>query len=222
MATIENSFLRYKQKVEKNATNDGVSTDRGRFCTIFNESQNKFLELNLQQRKVDDVRYIQKFLILDKNISPTSNSYGKYIFPLPKDYFDLSDAYGIGSQKDCQNQRINLVETRTENITEIMQDEDNKPSFLWREAPYTVSSDAVNIYTDRIFSMDNLLLSYYRYPNQITLVNPYDPESDFNELVPIEWDDKSLDRIISICAGEFDMNESNQRFQLQKLRQTIN
>lgn len=215
---IEQSYLKFKQKVEKNVTNDSISTSRGNFVLLYNETQNKFIEAHLQQRGVDDVRYIQNFLILDKKIPYSSKLYDHYNFKLPADYLDLADVRALASTSNCSNTELNLFEIQTENLNAILQDEFNKPSFKWREAPYTVNSNTVSIYTDGNFTVDNILLNYYRYPNQIKLIDPQNPESRFDETSKIEWDDKSLDRIISLSAGEFDMNEMNQRLQVQNLR----
>ena len=83
MTSIEEVKERYRIKAEKNGTNDNITTDNYRFCLNFNESQNKFLTLHLQNRGIDDVRYIQKFLVLDKSITPTSTSENKVNFKLP-------------------------------------------------------------------------------------------------------------------------------------------
>lgn len=219
MTTVETAYERYLQKVEKNITNDNISTDRGRFVMLFNESQNKFQELVLQNRGSDDVRYIQNLLILDKKISNSKKAFDHYDFEIPENYFDLADVRALASKEDCENQLIELFEMQSENINSILSDEFNKPSFKWREAPYTLNSNKVSVYVgDDDFKIDSLLMDYYRYANQISLINPENPESKFNELIKIEWDDKALDRILSICAGEFDMNENNPRFQIQNLR----
>ena len=216
MQAIEQTYIKYKNKVEKNITNDGISTDRGRFILTFNEAQNKWIEFHLQQRGVDDVRYIQKFLTLDEKISYTSKSQDKYNFKLPKKYFDLADVRANAEKEKCKR-RINLVKVQTENLTEILQDEYNKPSFEWDEALYTINSDQLSVYTDN-FTISEILLNYYRYPNQIKLLDDSNPESDFNENFPIEWDDKSLDDIISLMVFNFDINNNNPRFQLQTMR----
>lgn len=214
--TIEQAKERYLIKAEKNGTNDGITVDNLRFCLIFNESQNKFLTLHLQNRGVDDVRYVQKFLVLDKSISTSSKSEDKYDFNLPKDYFDLADVRAKAKKENCED-TLYLFEVQTENLSEILQDEFNKPSFEWREAPYTINSDNISIYTDN-FSIQKILLNYYRYPNQIKLIEEENPESEFDESTPIEWDDKSLDDIISLMVANLDMNENNPRFQLNTLR----
>lgn len=215
MIIIEEVKERYRIKAEKNGTNDNITTDNYRFCLNFNESQNKFLTLHLQNRGIDDVRYIQKFLILDKSIVPTSTSENKVNFKLPDDYFDLSSARAKAQSNSCQD-LLELIEIQTENLNEILFNEVLKPSFDWREAPYTINSDQLSIYKDD-FTIDALLLNYYRYPNQIKLQDPENPESDFDS-TEVEWDDKSLDDIISLMVANLDMNEGNPRFQINTLR----
>lgn len=213
---IEEAKERYIIKAEKNGTNDNLTTDNYHFSLNFNESQNKFLTLHLQNRGVDDVRYIQKFLVLDHKIPAEKKSENKINFKLPLNYFDLSSARAKAIKDKCRD-LIDLTEIKTENINEILSDEFLKPSFEWREAPYTINSDTLSIYV-KDFKVDELLLNYYRYPNQIRLVDPEDPESGFDSTSKIEWDDKSLDDIISLMVFNFDVNSNNPRFQLQTLR----
>lgn len=215
IASIEEIQERYRIKAEKNGTNDNIATDNYRFCLNFNESQNKFLTLHLQNRGIDDVRYIQKFLVLDKNITPTNTSENKVNFKLPENYFDLASARAKAQSNSCED-LLELVEIQTENLNEIMFNEFLKPSFDWREAPYTINSDQLSIYKDN-FKIDALLLNYYRYPNQIKLQDPENPESDFDS-TEVEWDDKSLDDIISLMVFNLDINENNPRYQLNTLR----
>lgn len=219
MAQIELAYESYLLKTEKNGVNDGLSTSRDRFVIAFNEAQNKYSEFHLQNRGIDDIRYIEHLLVLDKKLtSPLQNS-NHYDFPLPINYMDLATAKGIASKDTCTRQDIELFEVQVDReLNEILNDEDNKPSFKWREAPYTIASNNISVYTDNTFSIDEVLISYYRYPTQIALLDPFNPESQFDDSIEIEWDAKSLDRIISITAGEFDMNTNNPRFQLQNAR----
>ena len=217
MTTIEQVKERYIVKAEKNGTNDSITTDNYRICLLYNESQNKFLTLHLQNRGIDDVRYIQNFLVLDKKIPYSSKSEDKYNFKLPEDYFDLADVRAKAYKDKC-NGDLNLFELRTENLNEVLADEYTKPSFEWREALYTVNSDNLSIYTDKTFKVNDILINYYRYPNQIKLINEEDPESDFDPKSLIEWDDKSLDDIISLMVFNSNINENNPAFQLQTLR----
>lgn len=215
--TIEQVRERFIVESEKNGTNDGITSDKLRICLLFNRSQNKFLTLHLQNRKIDDVRYIQNFLVLDKSIPYLSKTQDKINFKLPENYFDLADARAKAKKENCSD-IINLSELRTENLNEVLTDEFQKPSFEWREALYTVNSNQFSIYTGNEFTVTELLLNYYRYPNQIRLIDEDNPESNFNEDYPIEWDDKCLDDIISLMVFNNDINENNPRFQLQTLK----
>lgn len=217
MATIEQVKERYIVKAEKNGTTDSITTDNYRICLLYNESQNKFLTLQLQNRGIDDVRYIQNFLVLDRKIPYSSNSKEKYDFKLPEDYFDLADVRANAQKGKCSDS-INLYELRTENLNEVLSDEYTKPSFEWREALYTVNSNNLSIYTDKSFKVSEILLNYYRYPNQIKLIDEENPESEFDSDSLIEWDDKSLDDIISLMVFNLNINENNPNFQLQTLR----
>ena len=217
MATIEQAKDRYLNKAEKNGTNDNIAVDNLRFCLLYNEAQNKFQTLHLQNRGIDDVRYIQKFLILDQRIPYTSKTQDKYNFPLPKNYFDLADVRAKAEKEKCKR-LINCVEVQTENLSELLQDEFWKPSFEWDEVLYTINADQVSVYTDKTFQVSEILLNYYRYPSQLKLVDDFNPESDFDSNSLIEWDDKSLDDIITLMVFNLDINSNNPRFQLQTLR----
>lgn len=217
MTTIDQVKDRFLIKSEKNGTNDNIAVDNLAFSLLYNESQNKYLTLQLQQRGVDDVRYVQKFLILDKKIDYISKLHNKENFKLPEDYFDLSAVRGKAQKGKCSFW-MHFEEIRTENIEEVLIDEFRKPSFEWEEVLYTVNADKLSVYTDSTFSMSEVLLNYYRYPSQIRLINDQDPESGFDPNSKIEWDDKALDDIITLMVFNLDINENNPRFQLQTIR----
>jgi hypothetical protein len=217
MITIDQVKDRAKVKAEKNGTNDNIAFDNLIFSLLYNESQNKYLTLQLQQRGTDDVRYIQKFLILDKSIPYISTSQSKLNFPLPENYFDFSALRGKAQKEKCEHWMY-FKEVQTENIEEMLIDEYNKPSFEWESALYTINADQLSVYTDDTFTISEVLLNYYRYPSQIRLIDELNPESGFDPNSIIEWDDKSLDDIVSLMVANLDMNENNPRFQLNTIR----
>lgn len=211
--TTEQAYIRFLLKIDNNFENSIVSGDRGRFVAIFNESQNKMLENILDRKKDDESRYIQKVLVSNHKIeNPTRVEYAD-TFLLPENYFDFSSAYSKASTKTCKREKISLYEIKDDNKIEVLQDEFNKPSFLAREAPLTISSNSIHVYNDG-FKHDELFLSYYRYPVQIKLISEDDPESAFHPDFSPEFDDKFLDRIISMAASEFAINSSDPKYQV--------
>ena len=213
-STVDQAYEKYIVKVEKNATNDGLSTDKARFVLLFNEEQNRFIENLLDKRGDDDIRYIQNFLKKDKKISTSSKYLDSFAFPLPADYLDFSSVYANVSRETCTDKRITLYPLKDEDSNQIIPDTYTSPSFKWRESWFTINSNNLSVYTDD-FSVDNIILSYYRYPNKIGQLNPNDSESPFIQAT-LEWDDKALDRIITLMVSNFLLSEQNPAFQAQK------
>lgn len=215
--TTEQAYIKFLLKVNDNFENSSVAGDRGRFVVVFNEAQNKMIEYILDNKKNDEIRYIQQILVLNHKIQKTSSVEYADTFELPKNYFDLSSAYTKASNKTCKDQKINLYEIKDDNKVEILQDEFNKPSFIAREAPFSISSNKLHVYKD-CFSNDELFISYYRYPVQIRTVVEDDPESKFDEEFAPEFDDKFLDRVISMAASLFEGNSSDPKYQIDMQR----
>jgi len=209
---VEESYQRYLDKVEKNGLNDNASTDRGRFVRLRNENANILVQLIIGKKTANNYRYIQNLLIPDKRIWISKKRSLTYDFELPKDYFDLANVYAKASQGECLNKTLYLFEIKEENKNEILQDDFQKPSFLAREAPYTITSDSINVFYDN-FKVDAIYTSYYRYPTQIRLIDPSDSDSKFDENFQTDFDDQTEDIILSLCAGQFALNNSDPIYQ---------
>ena len=215
--TTEQAYIKFLLKVNDNFENSNVAGDRGRFVVVFNEAQNKMIEYILDNKKNDEIRYIQQVLVTNFKIQKKDSVEYADTFELPKNYFDLSSAYTKASNKTCKDQKINLYEIKDDNRIEILQDEFNKPSFIAREAPFSISSNKLYVYKD-CFSNDELYLTYYRYPVQIKTIVEDDPESPFNEQFAPEFDNKFLDRIISMAASLFEGNSGDAKYQIDMQR----
>lgn len=215
--TTQTAFDKYQIKVNKNLSTGSVAIDRGRFVLLFNEASNKLIEYILDKKNEDDIRYIQKILVTDYSLNISEYNREYYKFNLPKDYFDFSNASAIASKQSCKNKKIFLFEVKDDDKNEFLQDEFNKPSFEARESLFNITSDTIKVYVDD-FEIEKLNISYYRYPTQIKLLNEEDPESDFDNNFNPEFDDKFVDRILSIATGEFQLNIENSKFQADKAR----
>lgn len=210
-------YNRYVLKSEKNGTNDNISTDKQRFIEIYNESQIRYEQYIYDLKNEDDFRYIESLLILNNQIKDSKKEREFYSFQLPNNYFDLSSAYALGSKGNCKNKKIDLfIEVNDINKDIYLSDENTKPSFEYRESFYTIASGNINVYyTD--FDIDSTILSYYRYPKKLRLLNPDNPESDFDDSFDVDFDDKSINKIISATVAGFDMNNNSDRWQMNNI-----
>lgn len=210
------AYDKFILKAEKNGTNDNIATDKARFVELYNEYQIRFLEFTYNNKNEDDFRDIQSLLVLDTILTKYNKKDGYNSFKLPKDYFDYSSAYALGSKGNCSNQRIELpIELKDINRTHFLTDDFTKPSFNYRESVYSIAGGNFNVFHNNDFRIDSVSLSYYRYPKLVQLENPDNPESAFDDSYDLDFDEKIQNRIITASVGGLDINLNSDRWQLQ-------
>lgn len=215
---INEAYLKFIQKVNKNFTNDNIVVDKARFILIYNEAQNKFIEWILEKRNEDDIRYVQELLVNDKKLTFSNEVLNHQDFKLPENYFSFSNLQAYAKKGDCKSTKINTFEVKSENIHELLQDEMNKPSFKFRETFYTIAGGEVKIYTDD-FDISKVYLTYYRYPRQVDIEGYVRADGTFSSNINPEMDDRVVDRVISAATKEFNINDENlQKFQFDRDR----
>lgn len=219
MTTTEQAFIKFQIKINETYESSKIGIDRGRFVILYNEAQNKMVEFILNRKNTDDYTYIQNILVPDKKLTRLTTTNDADVFEMPEDLLNFSSAYSTATKGNCKNVKINLFDIKDDNKTEVLQDEFNSPSFLAREAPMSMANNKLYLYKDD-FIHENLFLSYYRYPKQIQLLDPDNPESNFDPSINPEFDDLLLDRILSMAASEFEANSENPKFQVDRLRAT--
>ena len=210
------AYERYLIKSEKNGTNDGLSTDNGRFSKLYNEFQNRFIEFIYERKNEDDLRQIQTLLVNDKRID--GDKKGNYfLFPLSKNYLDHSSLTIYGSKQDCTNKKFEiLTEIKDFEKDKYLSSPNYEPSFEYRETLYSFTNDNIKVYTTD-FDINYILHSYYRYPKQIRLFDENDPESEFLDM-DLDFDEKIIDRIISASVGGFYVNDLSEAWQLHNIQ----
>lgn len=202
-------------KVNENAATDNISVDRGRFVKLFNEGSNKFVEWILEKKNEDDIRYLNPILVT-KSTNESEDKKKYQLFKLEKDFFDLGVVFAKGSGDCCKGVDIEVYEIKTGNTANVLFNDLIKPSFEYREAPYFLESKNIKVFTNG-FHVDSLEVTYYKYPQRIDLVDEFDPESQLKDADDVmEFDDKVLDRIISIAASDNSLNTNNPNTQLRK------
>lgn len=206
--TIEEAYLNFLNKVERNMTNDGFSADRNRFVVLFNAAQIKFVEWVLDKLSDDDRRLIQKIKVTSTALDKLSSTETYTSFKLPKDYLDNIHPTAKVRKPPCRLRPIKLWEVKDENLDELWYDEFNSPSFDPPETYYTISGGNLNIYK-KDFSVESAKLSYYRYPREVDMEGYIRADGTTSSNIDPEWDDRVTDRIINICAKDFSVSLEN-------------
>ena len=66
--TIQETYLRFLNKVNKNFINDNISVDKGRFIILFNSSQLKYFDWIFAQKNTDSIRDVQSLKVSNKEL----------------------------------------------------------------------------------------------------------------------------------------------------------
>lgn len=210
--TTNEAYERYLIELEANGTTDKIQSTKGRFVVNYNKYLNRLVEYFIEKKFDDDNRYIQKLKIIDKSIPKVKTSQNKELFKIPDNYFDFIDLNTYASTDRCRDQFFYTKEIKSENTNSYLSDEFTKPSFKYRESFYTIAEDNITLYTDNNFTFTKVYLSYYRKPQQIKLIDPENPESQLED-IELEFDDKFLNRVITLAAAGHSLNVDDPKYQ---------
>lgn len=199
-------------KANENAQTDNVAVSRDRFAVLYNEAAIKFVEWTLEKRNEDDIRYLAPILVPAKLIDFTGDKTYQAA-TLPEDYLDLANINTTASSSCCTRVDMEMWEIKVENENTILNDEFNKPSIDYREAPYYIKEGQIKILVDN-FTIDVVNLMYYKYPTKIEVLDPDNPESGFsNPDTNLDFDEKAINKIVSIAVADYNLNNNNPRYQ---------
>lgn len=216
--TVNEVYVKTLNKVNKNLNSNNVTLDRQRFVMMYNEEQIRRILHVLTVGGDDlDLREIQFLLKPQVEITDKTDLPDRVNFKLPSDYLDISSAYCNAVKGDCKD-KVFLWEIKDKNYTEKLSDEYNKPSFEYREAPYIIADNQINIFVDS-FEINATHLSYYRYPKSIDIEGYINLQNATSINIDPEGDQRFIDRITSMVAESYARNyEYTQKFQLEKDR----
>lgn len=209
--TIQESYVKFLQKVNKDNTSDNVYVDKGRFVLIFNEQQNRWLEQQFTKRDFQSLLGIQELLVDDLElINGTTIPYQKHIeFKLPEDYFNYVTAYVLADKGDCKNKIVRAWLIKPFDINDKVRDEYNKPSFEYEETLLIIANGHIHVYFDD-FVVNKLVFSYYRFAKQVDIAGYIRIDGTNSTDIDPELTDQFVDEIISRCAEEVMRDFENQ------------
>lgn len=205
--TANEAYVRFLTKVNQNLKSNNVSAGKDRFVLLFNEEQQRLVDYTLDKKNEDYIRNIQKLLVTD-TLPKLFEDNNKAIFDLPSNYYELSSAYAFGKKEGCSQDRISLFEIKDFDSEEIVTDENNKPDWDYRQAPYYIGEDKVKVFYED-FTVDSVYLTYYRKPRNIDLDGYIKIDGTASTNVDPEMDDDFTNRVISMCAESFFRNYPN-------------
>lgn len=220
--TIQEAYLQFLSKVNRNNKSNNITADKQRFVQLFNENAIKEIEQVIAEGNDERIRQIQIFLKPDTQLSLESTVKDRVLYVLPNDYLDLSSAYALADKDQCKAQKINLIEIKDKNYTQVLSDNFNKPSFEYRESPFVIADNKFNVFTGD-FTYTDVVITYYRYPKKVDIAGYVNLDNQASTDVDPEGDDKFINRVVSMAALDYSRNYQDiQGVQINKDRVQTN
>ena len=210
---INETYLKFINKVNKNLINDNVSVDKGRFIITYNEAEKKYVDWVLNQNNTHVIRNIQILKVKNAELPKKDSQDDFDSFSLPENFFKYINIRAKARQGSCEDYLETLFEVKGENVHELYDDENNEPSFEYRESFYSFGSNCIDIYK-KDFKITNVALTYYRYPRPVDIAGYYRIDNTVSQNINSEFNDDVVDKILDICVKDFNLNSDNlERYQ---------
>lgn len=216
--TSQEAYVIFTDLVEENTTNNNLDVSPEVFVSIFNISQDMWVEWTLEKRNEDAIRYVAPLLSLNKKLNLNNKKETHNNYRLPKDFFDLSNLNVYASTDCCGSDRLRTFEVKNDDENELYFDQNNEPSYEYRETYYSLANNDVAVFK-KGFEIDKVELSYYRYPRRIDIKGYIRVDGTNSQDQNPELDDKVVNRILIASAKHFSANKGDIReFQLNQDR----
>lgn len=210
--------LKVKERLNKLDSNDYDNIEAWQIVEAFNKGAVDWTRRQLHgtnQKQTGDEqskRRIDDLNILLREIPITVTEKDLYFTaPLPEDYMEWK-RIAANAANDCCDNKIRLVIYLAEeaNVDELLRDKNKQPNFEWGETFCTLKGGNVRIYTNNLFNVENVRLSYYKQPRRIQIIGVVDPYTNLVSTVEVESEFKDdiveliVDETVKILAGDIE------------------
>ena len=212
--------IKLKERLNKLDSQDFDNIECWQFIEAFNKAQTEWVRRQLHgnnlymeadessKRRIDDLQV----LLTELTLTGTSNDefFESDNFP-EEDYMEYKRVSVDATSSCCPDKRsMTVYLVREENIDLYKRDPLKRPDFDWSETLATMLNNTVRIYKNADFNLVDPVLTYYRRPRYIQILdctNPYTGETSVEE-VECEFKDDIveviLDEAASILAGDME------------------
>jgi len=165
-------------------------------------------------RRKDD---LQKLLIREPLVAAKKDIY--YEGNIPIDYLQWKRVDIYANKGCCDRRRMTVYLAEEGNLNQLLRDKSKQPNFEWAETFATLIDNTVHLYTNGEFEISEALLTYYRQPTKIQILNCSDPYTGITSTAEVECEFKDdiieliIDEAVSILAGDIESTNQYTRSQ---------
>lgn len=182
MITVEELVYEFKLMINKVNRQDNVDIPVEDVIVYLNRAQMSWIKTKINpnniykvgyeaiEKRIDDLQVLKQPAV---RLTPTKTNdlfYLGYSCPLEDaaNYMFYVNSVCVAKQQDCKkNLTIHLI--KQGDLNNMYLDANLGPSFSWRSTLATIGDNKLFVYTDGSFSIENVLLTYLRYPKNIDI-----------------------------------------------------
>lgn len=197
--TVNNAYQFIKDRLNKNNSGQRQGISQRQFVWAFNMAQYFWFDQRIKTDNVDKLRQneLQQF-IKEVCIKSSSDKKGMFSYiKLPEDYYYYEKSYANATKGSCTH-IIYGDPVEEGNVTKLLEDCFQEPSFIWQESFFTVANNKLRFYTKGDFKVNDIILTYYRCPREIDMSEIID-EITHTDINP-ELTKSSLYEVLNITA----------------------
>lgn len=156
--------------------------------------------------RIDDLQA----LIKDNKLNVTNRGLYFETENLPNDYLWFKSVLIYAKTNKCEDKQlmldVHLIEEA--NVNEWLNDWSKQPSFNFRQCFYTLANNKLRVYSNGDFQVTDVVLIYYRKPQQYNLEGIEEFDGSISQNSDIEFKDDVaeiiIDEAVSIIAGDIE------------------
>lgn len=183
-------------KLNKLGTNANQNISYPQFVYLINQAQLTWAEdrMKLVERTGVIQEELRQLLQVFKPAS-VSHTAEHTSFILPADYFHYARL--SADVKGCSS-KVYGKRVEEGNISALLTDAFTRPASAWEECLVTLFKNSLRVYTDAL--LENIELSYYRYPVQVDIEGYTKEDGTPSSNVDLEFDEADAYEIIDFAA----------------------
>jgi len=217
-------LIKVKQRLNKLDSSDYDNIEAWQIVEAFNKGQVDWCRRNLHglnvvregdeqsTRRVDDL----EILITTSPVS-TFNKQTYFEVQKPDNYLQFKRISAQAARDCCKPKNLVIFNGEEANLDLLLRDKNKQPSYEWGETFATQENGKIKIWTNGLFDIVNVKLTFYRQPIKIQIAGVLDPYTGITPVVdtPSELKDDLIelliDEAVKILAGDIESMNQLQR-----------
>lgn len=180
MIRVEELLNEFELKLNSLGRQDNQNIFLENQLVFLNNAQITWVKSKLNQNNIYKIGYegmrkrIDDLQVLKINHHKLISTRGKnlryidYVSSLDiDDYMFYVSSYGVATSKDKCKDTVSINLVKEGELDSLYYNENYSPSFFWREALATIGNNTLYVYTNDEFIMNEVYLTYLRYPKRI-------------------------------------------------------